>query len=61
MPGMSLFLHQLVLTITRSPGPADKLMEENMSKNLIDQDEYPMTRESTHEFGAACATTDCGH
>ena len=27
------------------PSQADKLMQENMSKNLIDQDEYPMTRE----------------
>jgi hypothetical protein len=26
------------------PEQADKLMQENMSKNLIDQDEYPMTR-----------------
>jgi glutamate decarboxylase len=25
----------------------DKLMQENMSKNLIDQDEYPMTRMSS--------------
>lgn len=27
------------------PAQADKLMAENMNKNLIDQDEYPMTRE----------------
>ena len=27
------------------PPQADKLMMENISKNLIDQDEYPMTRE----------------
>jgi glutamate/tyrosine decarboxylase-like PLP-dependent enzyme len=27
------------------PPQADKLMQENISKNLIDQDEYPMTRE----------------
>jgi glutamate decarboxylase len=26
------------------PAEADKLMVENMNKNLIDQDEYPMTR-----------------
>lgn len=26
------------------PEPANKLMQENMSKNLIDQDEYPATR-----------------
>jgi glutamate decarboxylase len=26
------------------PAAADKLMLENMSKNLIDQDEYPATR-----------------
>lgn len=26
------------------PEPANKLMLENMSKNLIDQDEYPATR-----------------
>ena len=26
------------------PAQADKLMQENMSKNLIDQDEYPITR-----------------
>lgn len=31
---------------TWMPAPADKLMQENMSKNLIDQDEYPMTRGS---------------
>ncbi|KAG2115364.1 pyridoxal phosphate-dependent transferase [Suillus discolor] len=30
---------------TWMPEPADKLMLENMSKNLIDQDEYPMTQE----------------
>jgi glutamate decarboxylase len=29
---------------TWMPPPADKLMVENMSKNLIDQDEYPMTQ-----------------
>jgi len=29
---------------TWMPSPADKLMQENMSKNLIDQDEYPMTQ-----------------
>ncbi|TFK55286.1 glutamate decarboxylase [Heliocybe sulcata] len=29
---------------TWMPEPADKLMRENMSKNLIDQDEYPMTQ-----------------
>ncbi|THH14323.1 hypothetical protein EW146_g5991 [Bondarzewia mesenterica] len=29
---------------TWMPAPADKLMQENMSKNLIDQDEYPMTQ-----------------
>ncbi len=29
---------------TWMPPPADKLMQENISKNLIDQDEYPMTR-----------------
>ncbi|KAG1756255.1 pyridoxal phosphate-dependent transferase [Suillus paluster] len=27
------------------PEPANKLMMENMSKNLIDQDEYPMTQQ----------------
>ena len=32
---------------TWMPAPADKLMQENMTKNLIDQDEYPMTREPT--------------
>ncbi|KAJ7219060.1 glutamate decarboxylase [Mycena pura] len=31
---------------TWMPPPADKLMMENMSKNLIDTDEYPMTRVS---------------
>lgn len=30
---------------TWMPPQADMLMLENMSKNLIDQDEYPMTRE----------------
>ena len=30
---------------TWMPEQADKLMIENMSKNLIDQDEYPITRE----------------
>lgn len=30
---------------TWMPPQADKLMIESMSKNLIDQDEYPMTRE----------------
>lgn len=30
---------------TWMPSQADKLMQENMTKNLIDQDEYPMTRE----------------
>jgi glutamate decarboxylase len=29
---------------TWMPAPADKLMMENISKNLIDQDEYPMTQ-----------------
>ncbi|KAI5124067.1 hypothetical protein M0805_003894 [Coniferiporia weirii] len=29
---------------TWMPVQADKLMQENMSKNLIDQDEYPMTQ-----------------
>jgi len=29
---------------TWMPEQADKLMQENMSKNLIDQDEYPMTQ-----------------
>jgi glutamate decarboxylase len=29
---------------TWMPAQADKLMTENMSKNLIDQDEYPMTQ-----------------
>ncbi|KIK80461.1 hypothetical protein PAXRUDRAFT_833509 [Paxillus rubicundulus Ve08.2h10] len=29
---------------TWMPEPANKLMVENMSKNLIDQDEYPMTQ-----------------
>ncbi|EGO03868.1 hypothetical protein SERLA73DRAFT_175556 [Serpula lacrymans var. lacrymans S7.3] len=29
---------------TWMPDPANKLMMENMSKNLIDQDEYPMTQ-----------------
>lgn len=28
------------------PKQADQLMMENISKNLIDQDEYPMTRAS---------------
>lgn len=31
---------------TWMPKQADQLMMENISKNLIDQDEYPMTRES---------------
>lgn len=31
---------------TWMPKQADQLMMENLSKNLIDQDEYPMTRES---------------
>lgn len=26
------------------PDPANKLMAENLCKNLVDQDEYPMTR-----------------
>ena len=30
---------------TWMPKQADQLMMENISKNLIDQDEYPMTRE----------------
>ncbi|KAG1871686.1 pyridoxal phosphate-dependent transferase [Suillus subluteus] len=30
---------------TWMPEPANKLMMENMAKNLIDQDEYPMTQE----------------
>ncbi|KAG1883195.1 pyridoxal phosphate-dependent transferase [Suillus subluteus] len=30
---------------TWMPEPANKLMMENISKNLIDQDEYPMTQE----------------
>ncbi|KAG2147342.1 pyridoxal phosphate-dependent transferase [Suillus cothurnatus] len=30
---------------TWMPEPANKLMMENVSKNLIDQDEYPMTQE----------------
>ncbi|TDL27212.1 glutamate decarboxylase [Rickenella mellea] len=30
---------------TWMPAQADRLMQENMSKNLIDQDEYPMTQE----------------
>lgn len=29
---------------TWMPQQAEKLMTETMSKNLIDQDEYPMTR-----------------
>lgn len=29
---------------TWMPAAADRLMQENMSKNLIDQDEYPMTQ-----------------
>lgn len=29
---------------TWMPAAADKLMMENVSKNLIDQDEYPVTR-----------------
>lgn len=29
---------------TWMPAQADKLMMENVGKNLIDQDEYPMTR-----------------
>ena len=33
---------------TWMPEPANKLMLENMSKNLIDQDEYPATRK--HPF-----------
>jgi glutamate decarboxylase len=30
------------------PEQADKLMQENMTKNLIDTDEYPATR--TYSF-----------
>lgn len=30
---------------TWMPKQADQLMMENLSKNLIDQDEYPMTRQ----------------
>lgn len=30
------------------PEQADKLMMENMSKNLIDTDEYPATRTPVH-------------
>lgn len=33
---------------TWMPDEANKLMMENLSKNLIDQDEYPMTRTSVH-------------
>jgi glutamate/tyrosine decarboxylase-like PLP-dependent enzyme len=33
---------------TWMPTQADKLMQENMSKNLVDQDEYPITRASQH-------------
>ena len=33
---------------TWMPDEANKLMMENLSKNLIDQDEYPMTRMSVH-------------
>lgn len=29
---------------TYMPDKAEKLVQENMYKNLIDQDEYPMTR-----------------
>ena len=36
------------------PDEANKLMMENLSKNLIDQDEYPMTRtRSRRKFLAA--------
>lgn len=40
VPGLNLasFVH------TWMPEEADKLMMENISKNLIDQDEYPLTR-----------------
>ena len=38
---------------TWMPEQADKLMTENMSKNLIDQDEYPITR--AHHFFKLCA------
>lgn len=30
---------------TWMPEPAKQLMMENISKNLVDQDEYPQTRE----------------
>ncbi|KAI0797777.1 glutamate decarboxylase [Abortiporus biennis] len=40
-PGLNLasFVH------TWMPSEADKLMHENLSKNLIDQDEYPITQD----------------
>lgn len=51
-PGLNLasFVH------TWMPKQADQLMMENISKNLIDQDEYPMTRTSLWPTSvAACA------
>lgn len=38
MLNLASFVH------TWMPEQADKLMQENMSKNLVDQDEYPMMR-----------------
>ena len=35
------------------PPQADKLMMENISKNLIDQDEYPMTRTSSRALATS--------
>lgn len=44
---------------TWMPAQADKLMQENMSKNLIDQDEYPMTREHFQFKSQSSFLIDC--
>jgi glutamate/tyrosine decarboxylase-like PLP-dependent enzyme len=50
---------------TWMPAQADKLMTENMSKNLIDQDEYPMTRAFPliviNTFNNACLVRNSSH
>ena len=42
---------------TWMPKQADQLMMENISKNLIDQDEYPMTRMATYEIEGTSSLT----
>jgi len=42
IPSLASFIN------TWMPDPATKLVTENLSKNLVDQDEYPMTRKCAH-------------